>query len=79
MAKAPTKTPAPASDFLTDATHLSVRYPGTRERPSFWCAGVKFSRDETLLAKADLSDDQARKIMSSKFLAVAEVTPVKPA
>ncbi|MGO8738622.1 hypothetical protein [Rhodoblastus sp.] len=76
MAKTPAKTPAPASDFKTDATHLSVSYArASAANPSFWCAGIKFSRDKTLIAKADLSDDQAKKIMASKFLAVAEVSP----
>ncbi len=75
MAKAPAKTPAPASDFRTGHSHLSVRYPGSRQHPSFWCAGIKFDRSETLVAKADLTDDQAKQIMSSPFLAVSEVTP----
>ncbi len=71
MAKAPAKIPAPASVWKTEASHVSV----IARRAAFWCAGVKFGAAAKLVAKADLDDDQAARLVASPFLVVTEIAP----
>jgi hypothetical protein len=72
MAKAPVKTPAPASDFKSDATHISVRFAGSGSR---WRAGRKFTAEPSLIAKADLSAEEIAALLADPTLAVTEITP----
>lgn len=72
MAKPPIKKPAPAPDFKTEATHISVKFPGLRQR---WRAGRKFTAEPTVIAKDALSDDEKQAILGDKALVVTEVTP----
>lgn len=77
MAKASTKIPAPASDWKTDASHISVRIYGAK---SHWRAGRKFTSQKTLIAKADLDDAEAKALLADPALVVVEeVAALNPA
>lgn len=75
MAKSPAAA-APASDFKTDATHISVKFVGARPH---WRAGRKFTATPTPIAKADLTDKEAAAILGDPVLTVTEFTPATPA
>lgn len=73
MAKSPA---APAADFKTDATHISVKFIGVRPH---WRAGRKFTATPTPIAKVDLTDEEAKAILRDPVLTVTEFTPATPA
>jgi hypothetical protein len=74
MAKATAKIPAPASDWTTEATGISVRTAGPKTR---WRAGIKFTPEPLIIEKASLSDAEAKAILEDKALVVTEVSPAE--
>lgn len=76
MAAKDTKTKeavsAIAAPWSTERTHISVRAPG-HEDTTRWRAGRKFSMSPVIIAKGDLSDDEALLIARDDRLSVEEI------
>jgi len=81
MAKPPAKPQddeAPASPWKTELPFVSVVSTTGRD---YWAIGRKFHpREPTLIAKADLPNDEAQALVADPWVVVSEVPgPEKPA